>query len=134
MQLEFSASEYLLVELTLAERDPKIVGILCVCVCVCVWVCVCVGGCVVGVCVCVCAQMVGHAPSEDRGSSWWGCASRLTNPDPISDPKLAFSTPVSRRSPNRSSIFERAPNLFLSLTMPKNDRNLQIVQTPTLKS
>ena len=118
MQLEFSASEYLLVELALAERDSKIVGIfLCVCVCVC-----------------VCSQMVGHAPSEDSGSSWWGCASRLTNPDPISDPKLAFSTPVSRPNPNRSSIFERAPNLFLPLTMPKNDRNLQIVQTPTLKS
>ena len=53
MQLEFSASEYLLVELTLAERDPKIVGILCVCVCVCVYGCVCVWGGVWWVCVCV---------------------------------------------------------------------------------
>ena len=67
MQLEFSASEYLLVELTLAERDPKIVGILCVCVCVCVCVWVCVwGGGVCGGCVCVCMRPNGRPCSQRR--------------------------------------------------------------------
>ena len=69
MQLEFSASEYLLVELTLAERDSKIVGILCVCVCVCV--CVCMGvrvweGVCVGGCVCVCMRPNGRPCSQRR--------------------------------------------------------------------
>ena len=31
-----------------------------------------------------------------RGNSWWGCAAGFPNPNPISDQKMSFSTPVFR--------------------------------------
>ena len=30
------------------------------------------------------------------GNSWWGCAAGFPNPNPISDQKMSFSTPVFR--------------------------------------
>ena len=52
------------------------------------------------------------------GNSWWGCAAGSLNPDPISDQKIKFFTPVFRPVPQgfMSSILrlERQQKHFLN--------------------